>query len=422
MKSFVLFLLSLLTVNSIEAQPVISGLVANWKMNGNLSDAGGNGINGTNLGATATTNKAGQVNSAMNFINSSPTFSTVDQFGRFPINGLLSFTGSQNFTVSFLVNAPGPLPRAVGLFDNCLNYNGYGIYLWQPGLPTPTIQFNYKNASLAVGSFPLGTWVHIAAVRNNGTLSVYFNGVLKASGPEGTQVPGYPLPGVFGAMTFQGISSNNAYNGLNGKLDEVSVYNRALSNAEITSLASFLLPLKLGDFSAVKKATGTVLYWQTLSETNTKGFQIERSTDGSNFTSIGEVKANGNSSQPLNYQFTDASVQNTTVFYRLRMEDMDGTATLSRVVTVHHNRYAGQLKVYPNPVIDQVQFQWQGQEGKQVQVEILDLAGRIRLTRNLLLHDGTQTFSLPATALESGLYTLRVKDPSGQQTSVFVKK
>lgn len=416
MKSFVLFLFSLLLLNTIEAQPVISGLVANWKMNGNFNDASGNAINGTAFGATATTNKAGQANSAMNFAN--PT-ATVAQYATAPNNALLRFTGTQNFTISFLTNISS-FPHYMGFYDNNLNYGGYGVWVWNvPGFLE--LHFNYKNASLGLGPLPMGSWVHIAAVRNNGTLSLYINGVLKGSVAEGTGVPAYNFSSYFGTMFFN-AQIPPPYNGLLGKLDEFSIYNRALSNAEIASLSSFLLPLKLGDFSAVKKSTGTVLYWQTLSETNTKSFQIERSTDGSNFTSIGEVKATGNSSQPVNYQFTDAAPQNNTVFYRLRMEDLDGTATLSRIVTVHHNRYAGQLKVYPNPVIDQVQFQWQGQEGKQVQVEILDLAGRIRLSRNLLLHDGTQTFSLPATALESGLYTLRVKDPSGQQTSVFVKK
>lgn len=421
MKLFLLFLTSLFLLNTIDAQPVIPNLVANWKLNGNINDAGGNGINGTNNGATATTNKAGQANAAMNFSNTSPSVTVVNQYASYPSTALLNFTGSQNFTVSLLVNANGPLTRGMGLFDYSLNYFGYGIYLWQP-TTTPTIQFNYKNGSLAGGSFPLGTWVHITAVRNNGTLSLYFNGNLISSGPEGTMSPGYPAPGVFGALLAFGFSSNNLYNGLNGKLDEVSIYNRALSNAEIASLASFLLPLKLGDFSAVKKSTGTVLYWQTLSETNTKRFQIERSTDGSNFTTIGEVQAAGNSSQPVNYQFTDASTQNITVFYRLKMMDLDGTATLSRIVTVNHNRYAGQLKVYPNPVIDQVQFQWQGQEGKQVQVEILDLAGRIRLTRTLQQRDGLQTFSLPLTGFNSGLYTLRIRDAAGQQSTVFLKK
>lgn len=418
MKSFLLLLVSIFLIYTIDAQPVIPGLVANWKMNGNFNDVGGNAINGTNSGATATTNKASQANSAMAFSN--PT-AVVAQYASMPINAAINYSGTQNFSVSMLVYVNLPFAHTVGFFDNCLNYGGYGLWLWQVGIGYQ-LNFNYKFGNIGSNTvFPMGTWVHIAGVRNNGILSIYINGNFIISGPEGTTAPSYPFKSVFGTMFYAAQAQPN-YNGHNGKLDEVSVYNRALSNAEIASLASFLLPLKLGDFSAVKKTSGTVLYWQTISETNTKSFVIERSADGSNFHTIGELNATGNSTQPVNYQFTDAAAQTSTVYYRLKMMDLDGTATLSRIVAVQLNRYAGQLKVYPNPVIDQVQFQWQGQEGKQVQVEILDLAGRIRLSRSLLLHDGTQTFSLPVTGFSTGLYTLRMNDGNAQQSTVFIKK
>ena len=321
MKSFVLIFLSLLLLNAIEAQPVISGLVASWKMNGNFNDASGNGINGTNVGATAATNKAGQANSAMAFSN--PT-STVSQYATMPVNAAINFPATQNYSISMLVFVNSPFVPNGGLFDNNLNYGGYGFWVWL--YPTLELRFFSRGNSIGALSFPIGSWVHITGVRNNGILNLYVNGILKSSGAEGTLTPTYVYKSVFGTM-FYSPYTPPYYNGFNGKLDEVTIYNRALSNAEIASLASALLPLKLGDFSAIKKSTGTVLYWQTISETNTKSFQIERSTDGSNFTTIGEVKANGNSSQPLNYQFADASVQNTTIFYRLRMEDLDGTAT-----------------------------------------------------------------------------------------------
>ena len=137
----------------VKAQPTV-GLVAYWSMNGNFNDAGTNAINGTNVGATATTNNVGTANAAMNFSN---PVSTVVQYGSHPVNANLNFGTAQDFSICFSVFANSPFVHNGGFYDNNLNYSGPGVWFWNSG-GFPQVQFNFKNGSVGTtnGAFPLG--------------------------------------------------------------------------------------------------------------------------------------------------------------------------------------------------------------------------------------------------------------------------
>ncbi|MBL0134448.1 MAG: T9SS type A sorting domain-containing protein [Chitinophagaceae bacterium] len=206
-----------------------------------------------------------------------------------------------------------------------------------------------------------------------------------------------------------------------GKLDEVSIYNRALTSAEVLQLAVALLPMKLGNFSASTK-NGTVrLLWQTLTESQSRDFSIERSADGTNFSKIGELAAAGQSALTKDYEFTDAQPLNGNAFYRLRMNDLDGTSSVSRVIVVNTASKTSGVKLYPNPVGDNIQFQISGNEREKVKVEVIDMAGRLHYTQFINLKEGNQTISLPVIPIAKGLYQLRVSGQARTHVVSFVK-
>jgi hypothetical protein len=76
-----------------------------------------------------------------------------------------------------------------------------------------------------------------------------------------------------------------------------------------------------------------LLSWQTATEKNNAGFDIERSTDSTAFSKIGRVKGNGTTTQSHSYTFTDKTASGT-VYYRLKQTDYDGSATYSSTVEV----------------------------------------------------------------------------------------
>ncbi len=86
---------------------------------------------------------------------------------------------------------------------------------------------------------------------------------------------------------------------------------------------------------------GAVLEWTTLSESSSKSFSIERSTDGINFSVIGNVAAAGNSSTTQNYQFADDSPVRGNNFYRISAQGINGSIYYSFIQLFVVSRFIG---------------------------------------------------------------------------------
>lgn len=106
------------------------------------------------------------------------------------------------------------------------------------------------------------------------------------------------------------------------------------------------MPVKLISFNVKNEESINLLQWQTSSEINNAGFEVERSADGKNFKKIGFVKGDGDSGKINDYSFTDES-PNILSYYRLKQMDLDGKFEYSRIITVKRKQES--LAVYPNP-------------------------------------------------------------------------
>ena len=365
------------------SQPT-AGLVGYWPMDGNFNDLGPYNIAGTNVGGcTASTNSQGVANKAMAFSN--PT-STVVQYGTHAINNNVNFSGTQDFTYTFSFYINSPYVHHGGLYDNNLNYGGPGIWYWNsPGYLA--LQFNYKNASVgtASGVIALGNWMKIACVRSSGTLKVYVDGTLRNSTTEGGTAPAYANTAKFGTMWYQ-QQTPPGYNGCHGKMDEFRIYNRALTQQEITDL--YVLPITLNSFTATKVNTDILLNWQTATEQNCDHFNVQRSIDGSNFATVGQVRAAGNTSSLTNYQFTDLSAKDLsgikTVFYRLETVDVDAKRTYSSIVSLKLNDSKEALVILQNPAVSDLRMQVLSGEKRMASFIVTDAQGRRLITKQIL--------------------------------------
>jgi hypothetical protein len=108
------------------------------------------------------------------------------------------------------------------------------------------------------------------------------------------------------------------------------------------------LPVELTYFEGTATEDGVLLEWQTATEVNNFGFEVERSTplvsdippyeggkEGRSWEKIGFVQGNGTTNSPKNYEFTDSELPNSeSVDYRLKQIDNDGKFTYSKVITV----------------------------------------------------------------------------------------
>lgn len=110
-----------------------------------------------------------------------------------------------------------------------------------------------------------------------------------------------------------------------------------------------VVPVGLFGFYGRANVQDNQLYWSTATETNTRSFEIERSTDGIRFEKIGEVDAAGTSSSVRRYQFTDINLSQAYYYYRIRQTDHDGRQALSAVILLTHKNQ-NPLTVFPSPV------------------------------------------------------------------------
>jgi Domain of unknown function (DUF4082)/Secretion system C-terminal sorting domain len=170
-----------------------------------------------------------------------------------------------------------------------------------------------------------------------------------------------------------------------------------------TATIGVTLPIELTQFDANTEGSKNNLTWTTASETNNKHFDIERSTDGTTFHNIGQVKGNN---KPSSYQFVDNQPFATT-YYRLRQIDFDGTETYSKIVSVVQTGKGRGLKIYPTLVSNVLTVDYT--EGSLFQV--INLLGQQVLV-------GKTTQQLDVSALPQGTYVLKV----GTEVAKFVKQ
>lgn len=237
MKKKLLILLCSFFCLSVNSQAPTNGLVAYWPFDGNFNDSGSNAINGTNFSSTFTSNVFAESNKAVNFINPNPDFYIVNQYGSHPNNANLNFMLNQDFSIDFIFLISSPYVHSGGFYDYGINTFSYGVWFWNAN-GFLQLQFNFGNGSIGTtdGAIAYDTWKHVTAVKTGNLLKIYIDGQLNATGNCGTSTPNYTSTvGRFGSMYFSSISPPQ-YNGCNGSLDELRIYNRALTDSEILSL------------------------------------------------------------------------------------------------------------------------------------------------------------------------------------------
>jgi hypothetical protein len=164
------------------------------------------------------------------------------------------------------------------------------------------------------------------------------------------------------------------------------------------------LPVELKAFTTTQVGSAVRLAWATASEKNSARFEVERSSDGQRFAAIGTVPAAGNSSSARAYEWLDAQLpaNATTLYYRLRQVDVDGTAAYSPVRTVAlAGKATAGLSLVPNPA----RATTLAGAAAGASVQVFDATGRCVLTATADAA-GTAALLLPA-GLATGVYVVR---------------
>ena len=170
------------------------------------------------------------------------------------------------------------------------------------------------------------------------------------------------------------------------------------------------LPVELSSFTATAKTDQIMLKWETKTETNNYGFDVERKTNET-WKKIGFVEGNGNSSSPKQYSFTDNKLIEATNFqYRLKQMDNDGKYEYSAVVEVKvvPTEYALHQN-YPNPFNPTTTIRYQLPKESKVVIKIYNILGsEVMELLNENKEPGIYEVEFNASNLSSGTYIYKI--------------
>ena len=225
MKTIITITLLLIVTSFGMAQSSLdSGLVAYYPFNGNANDETGNGYNGSVVGATLTTDRFNQTDKAYNFIFNGFSSDRIQVAGTSNLN----FSGGA-FSLSAWIKFSG----VAGAGNNypivskhiCGEQSGYILMLYNGKLTFWLAGTSGYNILSTIEDYTDEKWHQVVAVYDGINKYIYVDGVLKNSVAFSYSV--------FNSADWALGGYNGCNGGFNGKVDEVKIYNRPLSAAEI---------------------------------------------------------------------------------------------------------------------------------------------------------------------------------------------
>lgn len=182
------------------------------------------------------------------------------------------------------------------------------------------------------------------------------------------------------------------------------------------------LPVNLLRFSGSQSGPQDVLSWSTAEEMNSRSFNLQHSTDGVDFTTIGQIESKaekGHSHEILDYSFVHAAPVAGHNYYRLEQVDIDGQITISGKVIDLYREPGYSIEIYPNPAADQLHLRFDVAEQSQCTMRILDLYGRLLRTTAWTAETGNHTMNLDISDLTPACYLLQMNCNGSQ---VYLRK
>jgi hypothetical protein len=173
------------------------------------------------------------------------------------------------------------------------------------------------------------------------------------------------------------------------------------------------LPVELIYFKAEKRGNDVAMEWATASEQDSKGFEVQVSTDAKNFRSLGFVESlNGNSSMKQVYTFVDKeNGKYGTRYYRIKQVDLDGTFEYFSTKAVQFGAViANKVKAYPNPFQSEIELSIDAEVEGDVLVTVTNATGQQLVQRTIRVEKGANIEKLTLDpTLPRGIYIISTR-------------
>jgi len=234
----------------------------------------------------------------------------------------------------------------------------------------------------------LNSWVDIV---NNKPIKMsnIFNGV--APRLHGDTIKVY-VPGGYGNATGSGTGS-------------------AWPNFDVIGCGNLIvIPVELASFTASTNNGEVTLNWQTSTEKNNSGFEIQRRSD-SGYESIGFVPGFGTTTERQYYSYVDTRVNPGNYYYRLKQIDLDGTIAYSEEISIEVSspELFALEQNYPNPFNPTTTIGFSLATDSKVSLKIFNALGQeVKSIVNGNMTSGFHEISFDASEFNSGVYFYRI--------------
>jgi hypothetical protein len=297
-------------------------------------------------------------------------------------------------------------------YGTAANSSNYGFAV-QKDVSNNYTFHNYAfgdDVSQAAGTFINPTaWHHYVTTFDGASAKMYVDGALRTTVAK-------PNWNTTSSNFFLG---GNSYGGssFTGAVDDLIIYDRALTDAEVLNLFSNnTLPVTLISYTAKAQNNNALLNWKTASEINNSHFVIERSTDGKNFNQIAIV--NAKSAQGADYTYTDYNTTSGTNYYRLLQVDLDGKTTDLGVKSVKFNLQEVAINAYPNPATDFVNLSFD--PGVFDTAILVDVNGKVLSTLKIASVQNIARIDL--SNVNSGTYLVQLIGANAKTVKKVIKR
>jgi hypothetical protein len=177
------------------------------------------------------------------------------------------------------------------------------------------------------------------------------------------------------------------------------------------------LPVNITKFAATQQAKNIALEWKVSNQLNMLKYEVERSTNGINFTTAAVQSAIAGNS--YTYNWVDEHTTTGNNFYRIRCVGITGSTSYSTIVNVKMGSDFSGINIYPNPVINNIiALQFTGMQKGIYNLRLLSSMGQVLFTNSINLNSSNSTQTVtPLGNMAKGNYYLEIVGPDNFKVS-----
>lgn len=293
--------------------------------------------------------------------------------------------------------------NATGTFWSTVDMTSSAMIFLGNASMEATSTFNLKSASfLSAGD---GSSASAAFIKfNGGTLNVYDNSYVTALNKNNYYFNWNNYNANGNSTKTTNTNMNCGTTGKNACSAPVIYGPMTASSIGVSSNAT--MPVKLSAFNVKLNGAVVNISWVTDAEQKSSRFEIERSADGLNWTKVGTVKAQGNSTIKTSYTFNDVLKFTAAMSYRLKMVDQDESFEYSPIKSIRTAAGTSEMKVYPNPATEYVVIS--SVSNSNVNVQLINFNGQVVKQIN-----GNGNVMMSVNGVVTGSYAVKVINAEG---------